>query len=241
MDIVQATYQELLGNLKTEDKSSIEEDWVLLPVHWATVLGEADHCSNLHLDSNLDSLIAAAKPSRWLGIAGQAIRPFTGEWAFVGSKAVAAQVRIATGFEKFSFDRLPVFHLCFLIKLAGTLASCPSLASLSSRMDCFPKNFDLDLEIGKCFGNLIEHRLLFFFILPLPALKVSAFPALLTISSIFPILAKAFLLFLFKVMQLFIQLLFSFSKLQHQQLSLLNLLFSIFLPWFSTLLLFAVD
>jgi hypothetical protein len=114
--------------------------------------------------------------------------------------------------------------------LAGTLASCPSLASLSSKMDYFPKNFDLDLEIEKCFMNLIEHRLLFFLILPLPALKVSAFLALLTTSSIFPNLATIFLLFLFKVVQLFIQLLFSFSKPQHQQLSLLNLLFSIFLP-----------
>ena len=193
------------------------------------------------MDSNLDSLIAATKPSRLLGIAELAIEPFTSEWAFVGNKAVTAQVRIATGFEKFSFDHLPVFHLCFLINLAGTLASCPSLASLSSKMDYFPKNFDLDLEIEKCFMNLIEHRLLFFLILPLPALKVSAFLALLTTFSISPNLATIFLLFLFKVVQLFIQLLFSFSKPQHQQLSLLNLLFSIFLPWVSTLLLFAVN
>jgi hypothetical protein len=97
-------------------------------------------------------------------------------------------------------------------------------------MDYFPKNFDLDLEIEKCFRNLIEHRLLFFFILPLPALKVSAFLDLLTTFSISPNLATIFLLFLFKVVQLFIQLLFSFLKPQHQQLSLLNLLFSIFLP-----------
>ena len=193
------------------------------------------------MDSNLDSLIAATKPSRLLGITELAIEPFTSEWAFVGNIAVTAQVRIATGFEKFSFDHLPVFHLCFLINLAGTLASCPSLASLSSKMDYFPKNFDLDLEIEKCFMNLIEHRLLFFLILPLPALKVSTFLALLTTSSISPNLATIFLLFLFKVVQLFIQLLFSFSKPQHQQLSLLNLLFSIFLPWVSTLLLFAVN
>ena len=60
MDITLAT---ILGMLKIEDKiSSIEEDSVLMPIHWAIVLREVNQCSNLHLDSYLDSTIAAAVP-----------------------------------------------------------------------------------------------------------------------------------------------------------------------------------
>ena len=140
-----------------------------------------------------------------------------------------------------NFNRQPIFHLRFLISFADIKASFPSLASLSLRMDCFPKNFDLNLEIEKCFADLIRHQLLFFFDPPLPVSKVSVFLALQPAFFIFPSPATISLLFLFEVKQLFSQLPIFFSKLQLQQFFWLALLFSIFLPWVSILLLFAVD
>lgn len=98
--INQATSQEILENLKTVDKISfIGECWALLSIHWAIVLREVDRCSDLHLDSNLDLTTIAATPFMQLDIAERATRPSTDEWAFVDSKVVAIQVKIAADFE----------------------------------------------------------------------------------------------------------------------------------------------
>ena len=81
-------------------------------------------------------------------------------------------------------------------------------------MDCFPKNFDLNLEIEKCFADLIRHQLLFFFDPPLPVSKVSVFLALQPAFFIFPSPATISLLFLeAKTLQerLYIMLINSFA------------------------------
>ena len=127
---------------------------------------------------------------------------------------------------------LLVFHSYFPINLADRMASCPSLA-FSSKMDYFLKNFDLNLGIKINFESFVEGLrllLLFFFVLPLAVLEDLSVFTLLTAFFIFPSLGATFLLFLFKVMQLFSQLHVFSSKPQLRQLSLLVHPFLIFQP-----------
>ena len=81
-----------------------EEGWVLLLIQKVVDLVEVIHFLDFHLDSNLSSTFITVTTFEQLSIIEQAIESFVDEWAFVDSKAIIAQVKIAIDLEPINFE-----------------------------------------------------------------------------------------------------------------------------------------